>query len=70
MNNWKIVAVMLFLVAVTLSISLYQQYTATYNLGSVQIKKTTLDDFTEVVGDDFVLCNMDKDECVRVGRLE
>ena len=43
---------------------------ATYNFGKFSIEKKQLDNINGAVGNEFVLCNMEKNECVLVGKID
>ena len=42
---------------------------ATYNFGKFTIEKKTLDDFSDKVVGEFILCNMEKDKCIMVEKI-
>jgi len=62
MNAWKIMSIVLILAIVGLSVNLYLQQ-ATYNLGNVEIEKNAVDEFSDVLGGKFTVCNFEN-ECI------
>jgi len=68
MNAWKIMSIVLILAIVGLSVNLYLQQ-ATYNLGNVEIEKNAVDEFSDVLGGKFTVCNFEN-ECIKFVRLE
>ena len=62
MNYWKILSIIFIVVVIGLSINLYVQ-NQKYNLGGLEIKKTQLNGISDVVGNDYVICDMESNKC-------
>lgn len=70
-NYWKVLSIIFIVLIVILSFVLYSQYNSYYEFGGVKIKQSTINDFSEVMGDKpFRLCDTIQNKCMIIGRIK
>lgn len=70
MNIWKITSIIFIVMIFGLSLNLYSNSNETYDFENFEIKKSTLDNIAEEIGEFFVICDIDTNNCLSFGKLK
>lgn len=63
-NPWKIATIILIIISLILGVVLIQGNNTTYKFEGFQIKKATLNDLYENYAPAFLICDLNKQNCI------
>ena len=69
-NIWKVMTIALFFIVVCLGFVLASPMFIDYEIRGVEISKASVDDISEGVGENFVVCNLETRQCVYFNKIE